>query len=236
MIIAINGICEDLSGETCAMGSGKSRMARRLVERHGFYEISLADALRTATQQLFGFLDEEIRGSSARRNEPVARLNGLTPRQAMNAVSDCVRGLRRDAFIERTIRRVQEMKCDVAIPDVRLEREYHALARIGARMVRTRRMVQDLPGTAEQRASQFERESELLEDSLFEQVVVHSSGPMAGYYAKVDRMLSALQDRSTREMGSPIVGLRSAPPGKEVGFRLTDLGDTLGMDVEDYDV
>lgn len=62
-------------------GSGKDTFADRLVERHGFLKISLADPIKEVCKRVFDFTDEQLWGSSNKREEEDLRypFSGICP-------------------------------------------------------------------------------------------------------------------------------------------------------------
>lgn len=63
MIIGVSGLA----------GSGKDTLAGYLVRDHGFTILSLADPLKRICRDVFDFSDDQLWGSSERRNEPDER-------------------------------------------------------------------------------------------------------------------------------------------------------------------
>jgi hypothetical protein len=64
-------------------GSGKSTVADILARDHAFVVVSLADPMKRACADWFGWGIETLWGPSTARNEPHARLGGLTARKAL---------------------------------------------------------------------------------------------------------------------------------------------------------
>jgi hypothetical protein len=54
-------------------GSGKDEAMRYLVNRHGFYSLALADAIKVYCSWMFGWTADILYGSSKKRNEPDER-------------------------------------------------------------------------------------------------------------------------------------------------------------------
>ena len=73
MIIAISGLCTDESGASCNAGSGKSTVADLLVKNHGFVNVGHADPFKRFVQEVFAFSDDQVWGSTEKRNEPDVR-------------------------------------------------------------------------------------------------------------------------------------------------------------------
>jgi len=73
MIIGITGCCEDPDGHRRIAGAGKDEVAKRLMEKHKFTSIAWADPLKRYCQEVFGFSDEQLWGSSDVRVLPDTR-------------------------------------------------------------------------------------------------------------------------------------------------------------------
>jgi len=63
MIIGVSGLA----------GSGKSEVARYLVQHHGFVEVALADPIKRAAMEWFDFSETQLWGPSEERNKPDQR-------------------------------------------------------------------------------------------------------------------------------------------------------------------
>lgn len=131
-------------------GSGKSEVARYLVQQHGFVEVALADPIKRAAQEWFRFSDLQLWGPSEERNKPDARYDGLTPRKALQFLGTEVgRELCKDIWVIQAMRTAISLLADdslgytaqrglfkkpqesrtngVVISDVRFENEVLAL-------------------------------------------------------------------------------------------------------------
>lgn len=64
MIVGITGLHTDPDGNTRIAGAGKDAAADRLVEKHKFVRIGLADPLKRICQDVFQFTDEQLWGPS----------------------------------------------------------------------------------------------------------------------------------------------------------------------------
>lgn len=94
MIIGVTGHCTDSIGQVAgSAGAGKDTVADRLLAKHSFVRIAMADAIKRACQGFFEFTDEQLWGPSAYRNAPDLRYprpqsvteedEYLTPRYAL---------------------------------------------------------------------------------------------------------------------------------------------------------
>ncbi len=72
MIIGITGLSYDGEHQSIA-GSGKDTVAEQLVKKHRFTAIALADPMKRFCKEIFDFTDEQLWGSSEKRNEPDKR-------------------------------------------------------------------------------------------------------------------------------------------------------------------
>lgn len=62
-------------------GSGKDTFGAHLVKHHGFVRTALADPLKEICKQVYDFTDEQLYGSSSKRNQPDERylFSGICP-------------------------------------------------------------------------------------------------------------------------------------------------------------
>lgn len=65
-------------------GSGKDTAADYLVDRYGFVKLSLADEMKRFCKTVFGFTDEQLWGSSEKRNAPDQRFADPLAWHALN--------------------------------------------------------------------------------------------------------------------------------------------------------
>ncbi len=82
------------------MGSGKTRLAQRLRDRHGFTIVSPIDPAKKFVGELFGFTDEQLYGASSARDEAhsyMRRADG-EPLTARYALDELLRLLERPRF------------------------------------------------------------------------------------------------------------------------------------------
>ena len=73
MIIAVNGLVTGPNGERGVAGAGKDEVAQRLVKKHGFVAVALADPMKRFCQDVYEFSDEQLWGPSGERNKPDER-------------------------------------------------------------------------------------------------------------------------------------------------------------------
>lgn len=120
MIVAISGMTVDQNGELGNAGSGKSTVAKQLVNDHGFVEVSLADPLKRITQEVYDFSDEQLWGPSEARNAPDMRYpredgeyltpEYLTPRYALQKLgTEWGRDCYKDTWVELLVRTAKKI-------------------------------------------------------------------------------------------------------------------------------
>ena len=123
-----------LAGEA---GSGKSYAANRLIERHNFVCVKMADPLKNMLRAL-GLTDAHIEG--ALKETPCDILCGATPRHAMRTLGtewgrDIIHQKLWTSLFAKTVRAVpatQHVVCD----DVRFADEAAAIRAVGGHVVR----------------------------------------------------------------------------------------------------
>lgn len=73
LIIGITGLHQDSEKTRRTIGAGKDAAAARLIEKHGFVRIGIADHLKRICKDVFDFSDEQLWGPSEERNKPDRR-------------------------------------------------------------------------------------------------------------------------------------------------------------------
>lgn len=73
LIIGITGLHQDTEKNRQTIGAGKDAAAARLIEKHGFVRIGIADHLKRICKDVFAFTDEQLWGPSDMRNKPDLR-------------------------------------------------------------------------------------------------------------------------------------------------------------------
>jgi hypothetical protein len=200
----VNGLLLGLAG---AAGSGKDTVADILVRQHGFTKISLADPMKRACAEWFGWDSQTLWGASVLRNEPHARLGGLTARKALQLLgTEFGRACYENVWVDiavRTARALLSEQCHydpsegliyqpgphvpsnrvkgVVISDVRFHNEVDAVHAAGGIVWKTQH------GTGLQGAA-GQHESERHIDSLAVDAVV-PRGPLEEVPAVVARLL-----------------------------------------------
>ena len=86
-------------------GSGKDTVADILVRDHGWVKIALADPMKRACAEWFGWGVETLWGPSAARNEPHAKLGGLSARKALQILgTEFGRACYQDVWVDYAMR------------------------------------------------------------------------------------------------------------------------------------
>lgn len=70
LIIGITGLHQDAEKNRQTTGAGKDAAAARLIEKHSFVRIGIADHLKRICKAVFDFSDEQLWGPSEERNKP----------------------------------------------------------------------------------------------------------------------------------------------------------------------
>jgi hypothetical protein len=93
-------------------GVGKDTATDLLVERFGFVKVALADPLKRICKEVFAFTDEQLWGSSEKRNAPDERyLNELTPRLALQKLgTEWGRECYENVWIDHALRAARDIK------------------------------------------------------------------------------------------------------------------------------
>ncbi len=170
-------------------GAGKDTVADFLVLDHSFVKIALADPIKRAAQDWFGFSYEQLWGPSELRNAPDPRFtlpggDFLTPRKALQFMgTEIGRVLYPDVWVEYTLRACSKLfrtssVTGVVISDVRFKNEIDAIHRAGGKVVRVvRKNRPSLSGEAT--AHQSETEQLAVPDELFDHHLINGGDSLA---------------------------------------------------------
>lgn len=168
-----------LIGISGLAGSGKDEVARILVEERKFCRVALADPLKRACAEWFGWSEERLWGPSALRNLPDINWDGLTARLALQTLgSEWGRGMHPDVWVRKALHVYRELSRDTAfghytgpgglmyslnwsqpiagvvIPDVRYPNELKAIRSEGGKVWRVVRPGAGLSGEAGEHISE----------------------------------------------------------------------------------
>lgn len=129
-------------------GSGKDTLADHLVQNRNAGKLSLADPIKLAAKDWYGFSDEVLWGASHLR-DAIDPVTGLSARRVLEVIgTDICRQLHPDTWVNLTMRAAnlvlqQNQRSLVVIPDVRFPNELRAIQKGGGKVVRIVRP--DLP-------------------------------------------------------------------------------------------
>lgn len=156
MIIALSGMTQDPKGNKGSANSGKDTVADHLVDKYGFVKVALADPMKRFLMEVFDFTEEQLWGSSEKRNEPdkrycrtppwdntphmdpqvVADIIGpgteayLTPRYALQQLgTEWGRDCYNDVWVNYALRVAKKLLCDSGVAYVRTKGIVTALSR-----------------------------------------------------------------------------------------------------------
>lgn len=143
-----------LIGLTGLAGCGKSTVADALAER-GWTVVSLAEPMKAALAEWFGWSHDRLYGPSEARNAPDPRWGGLTARRALQHLgTEFGRAMHPDVWIRLALSKAERASGPVVIPDVRFKNEAAAVRAAGGRVVRIVRPGAGLDGAAATHASE----------------------------------------------------------------------------------
>lgn len=169
--------------------SGKTSIARHLVEKHGFVEVSWAAPLKEIIgKQLLGLSNEQLYGTEQDK-ETIDPRWGMSPRDLLQKIGT---DLFRDHFMEDFWVKVGTEKIkqliiedkNIVIPDTRFPNELKAVEDLGGRTVRMKRI--DYP-THDQHPSET-----ALDGAFFEFEVSANSGQLEYVYMWVDSLIGGI--------------------------------------------
>jgi hypothetical protein len=130
-------------GITGKAGAGKDTVANVLCRTHAFVKISLADPIKDACQEWFGWDNDTLWGPSELRNAIDPRY-GKAPREALQKLgTEFGRAFYPNVWIDYALRQASEYDNIVAayvrgvvIPDVRFQNELEAIHKAGGKVIR----------------------------------------------------------------------------------------------------
>lgn len=155
-------------------GAGKDTVANVLVERFEFVRVSLADPMKRACREWFGWPADTLWGPSEMRNQSWDRLGGLTARKALQQLgTEFGRACYENVWVDYAIRVASDaMQYDysardglgsarrssaargVVIPDVRFPNELEAIHAAGGKVWKIVRPGAGLEGEAASHSSE----------------------------------------------------------------------------------
>jgi len=173
-------------------GSGKDTAADFLVEDHGFVKVALADPIKRACAEWFGWNEDDLWGPSYRRNvaDPM-RVGGRSPRYVLQRLgTEFGRHCYEDVWVNYALRIAREVLDmhqhyvpsvglagrasfyeGVVIPDVRFLNEVEAIRNAGGVVWKIARPGAGLQGAAAQHVSETEQTS--IPTQVFARIVIN---------------------------------------------------------------
>lgn len=165
--------------------SGKSTVAKHLVEKHGFYEMSWADPLKMHIgMSIMGFTFDQVYGE---RKEVVDEYWGDTPRAFLQKIgTDLFRDqLDTDFWVKagkRHIAKLQEGGHNkIVVSDCRFPNEVEAITQMGGRSIRVTRENYHVPD--------FHASETALDGFKFDGVISAESGNVEMLLVRAEQML-----------------------------------------------
>jgi hypothetical protein len=201
MILAFTGVA----------GVGKDAAADALVHRFGFVRIGLADPIKRAVADWFGWDEKTLWGPSENRNKADPRFDGLSPRRALQFIgTEIGRELYRDVWIEYGLRKAKTLLAcacvyektqrelfpcrsrtepvkGVVFTDARFANEVMAVKKAGGKVVRIVRPYAGLEGAAAMHLSEVEQAG--IPDEAFDAVITND-GTLAEFEAKIVELVA----------------------------------------------
>lgn len=165
-------------------GSGKTLVARHLVERHGFVRHRFAGPLKEMIKVGLGLTDEQLDGIG--KNEPIPDAGGCTPRHLMQTLGTewGRRMIHSDLWINRWRAIVRAETADlIVVDDVRFPNEASALRSVGGRLWRVYR-----PGLATSSHA-----SERAQAQIGEDVLINNATSISEMIRSVDAVVAQLK-------------------------------------------
>lgn len=160
-------------------GSGKSLVAKHLVERHNFTRSRFADPLKRMLKEGLSLTDEQIDGDE--KHVPIARLGGQTPRHLMQTLGTDW-GRRKVYFglwVDAWRNDVGRMSGDIVVDDVRFPNEAQAIKDMGGELWRVFR-----PGVG-----MMVHPSETATGEITEDCLINNATGIKQLYNSVDTLL-----------------------------------------------
>lgn len=169
-------------------GSGKSTVARFLVEHHAFEEISFAEPMKVFCREVLGFSRDQLWGPSSLRDAIDPRY-GKSPREALQQIgTEWGRAFYQDIWVDCALRTARERlsfsrSVGVVFSDVRFENELDAIQAAGGSVWR---VVRPGLGAAGGHAS----ENNLTDRSGYNRIIDNQGGSLEDLAALVARAIS----------------------------------------------
>lgn len=205
-------------------GVGKDTMADRLITKHGFTKMGLADEIKRTCKRIYDFSDLQLWGPSEERNKPDLRYpipgkGHLSPRVALQVFgTEGGRACYPNTWIDLTLRNCKLVLEDgfdynqkdgvtqsafwkrnryvgVAIPDVRFKNEVDAIHASGGYVVRLKRT--GVEGNVGVKGHASEEEQKSIMDHEVDFVLQVPEG-FNNFYAEIDALMEKVPKVSLR--------------------------------------
>lgn len=193
-------------------GSGKDTCADFLATAHDWKKVALADPIKRAARDFFGWSEERLWGPSEERNKPDPDFGGLSARKACQHIGTEVgRELYPDVWVKKALSTAtillssnaysydpraglvislrQQRTRGVVISDVRFRNEVDAIRAVGGYVVRLVRPGSGLSGAAS--VHQSETELTTIPEELFLDTIVND-GTIDEMHVKLVRLVGPL--------------------------------------------
>lgn len=153
------------------LSSGKDTAAEVLISDLDYVKIGLADPMKRACRDFFGWSDEQLFGPSDLRNI-VDHRYGFSPREALQKLgTEYGRALHVDMWVDRLLRQVAEWQWNgTVVPDLRFQNEIDRIREFGGSIVKIVR-----PGRKKTVYAEHSSEAgqSTIPDAAFDSVIVN---------------------------------------------------------------
>lgn len=167
-------------------GSGKTLVARHLVERHGFHRTRFAGPLKEMIKAGLGLTDEQLDGDQ--KNAPIPWAGNCTPRHLMQTLGTewGRRMIHSDLWINRWREVVAQSSAErIVVDDVRFPNEAGAVVDVGGSIWRVVR-----PGL-----TTMDHPSERAQKQIAENTLINNATTIAEMIRSVDAVVSQLGEK-----------------------------------------
>lgn len=181
------------------MGSGKDTVAERLVARHSFTRMALADEIRKELAEEYG-VPFELFTDRSRKEIPCAALGGRSPREVMREHG----GWRRDVFgedywvnkVAAIINASDLLEARYVISDIRMPNEYDWIASESGILMRVIRPALEAEMVASGAYAHFTETA--LDDYAADMDLINHEEQMDRLFEAVDAFAAGLSHASNR--------------------------------------
>jgi hypothetical protein len=220
-MVDYSGIILGIMGHS---GVGKDTMADRLIDKHGFVKMGLADEIKRLCKRIYDFSDLQLWGPSEERNKPDLRYpipgkGHLSPRVALQVFgTEGGRACYPNTWIDLTLRNCNLVLKEgkdynqkegvfdggfwrrgryqgVVIPDVRFKNELDAIHAAGGYVVRLKRAGAEGNVGVKGHASEEEQKSIMDHECDF---VLNVPEGFSNFYAEIDALMQKVPKVSLR--------------------------------------